>query len=99
MSSRVENSEADDRDGVMNAVQAENVGIGVQFRAVHLHPYYMEHRGFPRGMFPNAEYYSDRAISLPLYPMMSDMDADDVIRVVPKVIAAYQKTDGKGPQA
>ena len=59
----------------------------------------MEHWGFRRGMFPNAEYYSDRTISLPLYPKMTDADADDVIRVVRKVIAAYRKTDRKGPHA
>jgi dTDP-4-amino-4,6-dideoxygalactose transaminase len=88
-----------DRDGIMNAIQAENVGIGVHFRAVHLHPYYTETWGFRRGMFPNAEYYSDRAISLPFYPKMSDADADDVIRVVRKVIGAYRKTDGKGLHA
>ncbi len=55
-----------DRDVIMNAIQAENVGIGVHFRAVHLHPYYVQTFGFHRGMFPHAEYYSDRAISLPL---------------------------------
>jgi dTDP-4-amino-4,6-dideoxygalactose transaminase len=88
-----------DRDGIMNAIQAENVGVGVHFRAVHLQPYYMEHLGFHRGMFPNAEYYSDRAISLPLYPKMSDADADDVIRAVRKVMAAYRKTDMKGSPA
>ena len=88
-----------DRDGIMTAIQAENVGIGVHFRAVHLHPYYMEQWGFRRGMFPNAEYYSDRAISLPLYPKMSDADADDVIRAVRKVIAAYKKTNRRGPHA
>lgn len=80
-----------DRDGIMNAIQAENIGIGIHFRAVHLHPYYMEQWGFRRGMYPNAEYYSDRTISLPLYPKMTDADADDVIRVVQKVIGAYRK--------
>jgi dTDP-4-amino-4,6-dideoxygalactose transaminase len=80
-----------DRDTIMAAIQAENVGVGVHFRAVHLHPYYVEQWGFRPGMFPNAEYYSDRTISLPLYPKMSDADADDVIGVVRKVIAAYRK--------
>ena len=80
-----------DRDTVMNAIQKENVGVGVHFRAVHAHPYYVEHWGFRPGMFPHAEYYSDRAISLPLYPKMTDADADDVVRVVRKVIAAYRK--------
>ncbi len=84
-----------DRDAIMNAIQAANIGVGVHFRAVHLHPYYMEAWGFRRGMFPNAEYYSDRTISLPLYPKMTDADADDVIAVVRDVIAAHRKT-GRG---
>ena len=80
-----------DRDTVMNAIQAENIGIGVHFRAVHLHPYYQEHWGFRGGMLPHAEYYSERTLSLPLYPKMTDQDADDVIAVVRKVIARYRK--------
>ena len=81
-----------DRDTIMNAIQAENVGVGVHFRAVHLHPYYVEAWQFRRGMFPNAEYYSDRTVSLPLYPKMSDQDADDVIAAVTKVLARYRRT-------
>jgi dTDP-4-amino-4,6-dideoxygalactose transaminase len=80
-----------DRDTIMNAIQAENVGIGIHFRAVHLHPYYVDTFGFARGMFPIAEYYSDRTISLPLYPRMSDSDADDVVAAVRKVISRYRR--------
>ena len=80
-----------DRDTLMNAIQAENVGIGIHFRAVHLHPFYTETYGFTRGMFPRAEYYSDRTISLPLCPAMSDADADDVVAVVRKVIGRYRQ--------
>jgi len=80
-----------DRDTIMNAIQAENVGIGVHFRAVHLHPYYQQTFGFRRGDFPNAEYYSDRTISLPLYPRMTNGDADDVVAAVRKVIARFRR--------
>lgn len=80
-----------DRDTIMNAIQAENVGIGIHFRAVHLHPYYTQTFGFRPGAFPHAEYYSDRTISLPLYPRMSDEDADDVVSAVRKVIARYRR--------
>ncbi len=80
-----------DRDTIMNAIQAENVGIGVHFRAVHLHPFYADTFGFRRGMFPNAEYYSDRTISLPLYPRMTDADADDVVAAVKKVFSHYRR--------
>ncbi|HEY6509778.1 MAG TPA: DegT/DnrJ/EryC1/StrS family aminotransferase, partial [Vicinamibacterales bacterium] len=80
-----------DRDAVMNAIQAENVGVGVHFRAVHLHPYYADTFGFKRGDFPNAEYYSDRTISLPLYPRMTDRDADDVVEAVRRVVGRYRR--------
>jgi dTDP-4-amino-4,6-dideoxygalactose transaminase len=80
-----------DRDTIMNAIQAENVGIGIHFRAVHLHPFYVETFGFARGMFPRAEYYSDRTISLPLYPRMADADADDVVAAVRKVLSHYRR--------
>ena len=82
---------AADRDTIMNAIQAENVGIGVHFRAVHLHPYYADTFGFRRGMFPHAEYYSDRTISLPLYPRMTDEDAGDVVEAVRKVLAHFRR--------
>jgi dTDP-4-amino-4,6-dideoxygalactose transaminase len=82
---------AADRDTIMNAIQAENVGIGIHFRAVHLHPFYAETFGFRRGMCPNAEYYSDRTISLPLYPRMTDADADDVVAAVRKVVAHFRR--------
>ena len=80
-----------DRDVIMQAIQKENIGIGVHFRAVHLHPYYADTFGFRRGMFVNAEYYSDRAISLPLYPRMTDQDADDVVAAVRKVISQFRR--------
>ncbi|MEQ1575386.1 MAG: DegT/DnrJ/EryC1/StrS family aminotransferase, partial [Vicinamibacterales bacterium] len=80
-----------DRDTIMAAIQAENIGIGIHFRAVHLHPFYTETFGFTRGMFPHAEYYSDRTISLPLYPRMTDAEADDVVAAVRKVIARYRR--------
>jgi dTDP-4-amino-4,6-dideoxygalactose transaminase len=82
---------AADRDAVMQAIQKENVGVGVHFRAVHLHPFYAETFGFRRGMFPNAESYSDRTISLPLYPGMTDGDADDVVAAVRKVITTLRR--------
>jgi dTDP-4-amino-4,6-dideoxygalactose transaminase len=80
-----------DRDTIMNAIQAENVGIGVHFRAVHLHPFYADTYGFRRGMCPRAEDYSDRTISLPLYPRMTDADADDVVAAVTKVLSHYRR--------
>jgi dTDP-4-amino-4,6-dideoxygalactose transaminase len=80
-----------DRDTIMNEIQKEGVGVGIHFRAIHLHPYYRETFGFKRGMFPNAEYASDRVISLPLYPKMRENDLQKVISVVKGVIEKYRR--------
>jgi len=81
-----------DRDQIMNAIQAENIGIGIHFRAIHLHPFYREKFGFHPGKLPVAEDASQRILSLPLYPKMTEEDLEDVVTVVRKVISAFRKT-------
>jgi dTDP-4-amino-4,6-dideoxygalactose transaminase len=68
-----------DRDAFMQGMKERNIGTGLHYRAVHLYPYYREHFGFKRGDFPNAETISDRIVSLPLFPAMTDADQDRVI--------------------
>ena len=68
-----------DRDAFMQAMKERNIGTGLHYHAVHLYPYYREHFGFKRGDFPNAETISDRIVSLPLFPAMTDADQDRVL--------------------
>ena len=68
-----------DRDAFMQGMKERNIGTGLHYRAVHLYPYYREQFGFKRGDFPNAEAISDRIVSLPLFPLMTDADQDRVI--------------------
>lgn len=80
------------RDEIINALQKENIGVGVHYRTLHLHPFYRKAYGFKRGDFPIAEYVSERILSLPLYPKMSEQDINDVISAVKKVMASYRKS-------
>ena len=80
-----------DRDRVMEAVQAEGVGIGIHFRSVAQQHYYREKYGYVMGSMPNAEYVSERVLSIPLFPAMTDGEADSVIETVSKVIDSYRK--------
>ena len=73
------------------ALQAENIGIGIHFLALHLSSYYRKRFGFKRGDFPNAEYISDRTISLPLSPKLTEEDINDVIKAVRKVTRHYKR--------
>jgi dTDP-4-amino-4,6-dideoxygalactose transaminase len=68
-----------DRDAFMQGMKDRNIGTGLHYRAVHLYPYYREQFGFKRGDFPVAETISDRIVSLPLFPLMTDADQDRVI--------------------
>jgi dTDP-4-amino-4,6-dideoxygalactose transaminase len=80
---------AADRDTIVAALRAENIGIGIHFRALHLHPFYRDAFGFVPGSCPVAEWASDRLLSLPLYPRMTRGDVEDVIAAVKKVLAFY----------
>ena len=81
-----------DRFEFMDALKAENVGTGLHFIAVHLHPFYAETYGCRRGDFPRAEKVSDRILTLPLFPAMTDKDVDDVVAAVKKVVRAHRRT-------
>ncbi|MEK6559651.1 MAG: DegT/DnrJ/EryC1/StrS family aminotransferase, partial [Planctomycetota bacterium] len=45
--------------------------------------------GFKRGNFPNAEFISDRTISLPLSAKLTEEETDDVIMAVKKIIERH----------
>ena len=79
------------RDGILNALYQENIGTGVHYVAQHLQPFYAKTFGYKRGDFPNAEFVSDRTISLPLSPKLSDKDVEDVIFAIKKVLSYYKK--------
>jgi dTDP-4-amino-4,6-dideoxygalactose transaminase len=68
-----------DRDAFMAGMKERNIGTGLHYRAVHLYPYYREQYGFKPGDFPVAETVSDRIVSLPLFPLMTDADQDRVV--------------------
>jgi perosamine synthetase len=80
-----------DRSTVFKALRAENIGVNVHYRPVHLHPYYVNNHGTAPGMCPKGEAVYDEIITLPVFPAMSDQDVTDVIKAVTKVTNAYAK--------
>jgi perosamine synthetase len=80
-----------DRARVFVALRAEGIGVNVHYIPVHLHPFYRERFGTGPGLCPVAEGVYERLISLPMFPRMSDQDANNVIVAVCKVIEAYQR--------
>lgn len=74
------------RDTFQQALFDENIGTGIHFVALHLHPFYRDTFGYERGDFPAAEFVSDRTVSLPLSAALTDDDVEDVISAVHTVI-------------
>ncbi len=79
------------RDVIIDEIQKKGVGVAVHFRALHLHPFYRQLLECKEGMFPQAEYYSDRIISLPLYPKMTDDNVARVIEIVQEVVHSFRQ--------
>lgn len=76
------------RDALHAALAAAGIGSQVHYYPVHLQPYYRRRFGTAEGQCPVAEAYYRRALSLPLYPTMSDADQARVIKAVRRFCAA-----------
>lgn len=70
--------QVEDRARVFACLREAGIGVNVHYIPVHTQPFWQK-RGFARGDFPVAEAYYDRAISLPLYPGLTEADQDRVV--------------------
>jgi UDP-4-amino-4,6-dideoxy-N-acetyl-beta-L-altrosamine transaminase len=71
------------RQQVMNELKEKGVGTQVHYIPVNDQPYYVKTYGnYHDNEYPVAESYYDRALSIPLYPQMSDDDISHVISAI-----------------
>lgn len=80
-----------DRDTVQQELHRLNIGTGIHFISLHLHPYYRDTYGYRPDDFPNARYVSERTLSLPLSAKLSDEDVTDVIEAFTSVLARFSR--------
>lgn len=74
------------RDQFLDEMTKRKIGTGVHYIALHLHPYYQKTFGYKRNDFPNAEWVSERTVSLPISPKLSEKDVADVISATKKIL-------------
>jgi dTDP-4-amino-4,6-dideoxygalactose transaminase/nucleoside-diphosphate-sugar epimerase len=79
-----------DRDEFLAALKAENIGTGIHFISLHLQPYYQT-LGYTPSSLPQADWVSQRIISLPLYPLMTAQDVEDVAGAVRRIATHYRR--------
>ncbi len=78
------------RDTILAALRAENIGAVVHYVPAYWHPHY-EALGYRRGLCPRAEAAYERIVTLPLFPAMTDYDVDDVLAALRKVLGYYRR--------
>jgi len=75
------------RKTAFQRLREAGIGVNVHYIPIHTHPYY-QRLGFARGNFPSAERYYDRAISLPLFPRMTEAQQDRVVSALRAALVA-----------
>jgi dTDP-4-amino-4,6-dideoxygalactose transaminase len=70
---------------VFEALRERGIGVNLHYIPVHTQPYYRD-LGFRVGDFPEAERYHAEAISLPMFPTLTDGQQAEVVRVLGEVL-------------
>jgi len=78
------------RSEFIEQLRVRNIGASVHFIPLHRHPFYRERYGYRPEQFPVAEEIYQGLLSLPLYPKMTDQDADDVVAAVRETVVAHR---------
>jgi UDP-4-amino-4,6-dideoxy-N-acetyl-beta-L-altrosamine transaminase len=73
------------RQEIFNLLRRSGVGVNVHYIPVHVQPYYQS-MGFSRGDYPNAEKYYSEAITLPLFPKMTENEQDYIVQELQRAI-------------
>lgn len=75
-----------DRDRFIEQMRARNIGTSVHFIPVHTFTYYREKYGYRAGDFPVALAESERLVTIPLNPALTDQDVADVVEAVTDIV-------------
>jgi UDP-4-amino-4,6-dideoxy-N-acetyl-beta-L-altrosamine transaminase len=71
---------------VFDELRAAGIGVNLHYIPVYRQPYYRE-LGFGQGHCPNAEAYYAEAISLPVFPAMTDEEQQQIIAAVTAAVS------------
>ncbi|MCY1344666.1 UDP-4-amino-4,6-dideoxy-N-acetyl-beta-L-altrosamine transaminase [compost metagenome] len=71
---------------VFEGLRARGIGVNLHYIPVHMQPHYLQ-MGFRKGDFSEAEKYYEEAITLPLFPTMSEAQQDEVVSALTAELA------------
>ena len=70
---------------VLDLLRSKGIAATVHYLPVHLQPYYRQ-LGFAPGLCPEAERHGAEAISLPLYPGLSEAEQNQVVSALADIL-------------
>jgi len=70
---------------VFQAMRERGISVNIHYIPVHTQPYYRE-MGFDWGDFPNSEAYYRSALSIPMFPRLSDQEQTEVIESLHEIL-------------
>ncbi|MDO9486782.1 MAG: UDP-4-amino-4,6-dideoxy-N-acetyl-beta-L-altrosamine transaminase [Sphingomonadaceae bacterium] len=74
------------RAALFARLRADGIGANVHYIPIHLQPFYRG-LGFGPGDFPHAEQYYRRAVTIPLFPAMTDAEQDRVVESLGRALS------------
>lgn len=83
---RVHETAPANRDTLIAGLTAENIGTSVHYRPLHEMTYWKERYGCKPDDFPVASRYFAGAVTLPLFPGMTDDEVDRVVAAARKIL-------------
>jgi UDP-4-amino-4,6-dideoxy-N-acetyl-beta-L-altrosamine transaminase len=72
---------------IFEALWEDGIVVNLHYIPVHTQPYYQA-KGFREGDLPDAERYYSEAISLPMYPSLTEVQQDLVVASLRRILAA-----------
>lgn len=81
----VEGHRATSHREVFEALRGRGIGVNLHYMPVHLQPYYRA-LGFGPGQYPESEAYARSAMTLPLYPSLTEAQQDEVVRALEAIL-------------
>ncbi len=73
------------RNAFIERLRDAGIGASVHYMPLHMHPYYVEKYGYVPDSFPVARKLYEGAVSLPIYPGLSDQAIDKICTEIRKL--------------
>jgi dTDP-4-amino-4,6-dideoxygalactose transaminase len=73
---------------LFKGMKALGINLQVHYLPVYRQPFYQKNFGYKSGDYPVAEKFYDRAVSIPLYPSLTNAEIEQVVTDITKFVGS-----------